>query len=202
VNLRRLPLWIRWLLPGAALWCVWVAAVHPYFRHRISATDQQHFEADRQLSAVKEHIGEAPTILHRIDSCRQLLDAHLGGFSSRGDVDVLTRQLRTAGERHGLGDLRAEPELMGLLHLVRSAPSTRPSQVRLDTILVNLTARGRFLSLGAWLDEIEHRPDFRTWIACHWHHGDEGEGVEFEGKVILLVAERCEPLAGPVIGGL
>ena len=57
-----------------------------------------------------------------------------------------------------------------------------------DTLVVALTAVGRFLDIGAWLDGVEARPDFRTWQSCRWTAGDDPGGTLFEGHVMLMVA--------------
>ena len=202
MNITRFPVWIRWTALAVALWCVWGIAVHPFFTGRISATEKQHLDTERQTIAVKTEISQAPMILHRIDSCGRQLDACLAGFAGREDAGRLTSGLCALGGRHGLTRLRAEPALRSLLNAARPRVAPRTSQVRLDTMIVALSAQGGFFALGAWLDEVERRPDFRTWISCYWNRGDDEAGVGFEGKAIFLMADRLSPSDSSPMGGM
>jgi hypothetical protein len=165
-------------------------------------SNQQQDDLDRQLTALRIQVAQSPAIREQIDSCRHELDSCLASFSNSRDADGLMNRLRAAGERRGLADLQAEPELRSLLNVSRSTVSPQSSLVRLDTVVVTLSARGQFFALGAWLDEIEHRPDFRTWISCRWSRGDEDNRAFFEGRVILLMADRLDSVARPVTGGV
>ncbi len=204
MSIRRIPVWVRWTFLALALWCAWRFAIHPFFIGHINASGGQHDDSNRQLVAVEAQIGQAPTILQRIDSCRHVLDSCLAGFASSQDVDGLMGHLCAAGAGHALADLRAEPELGSLLNASRSPASTRSSQVCLDTIVVTLSARGGFFELGAWLDEIERRPDFCAWVSCRWNRGDEDQGIWFEGEATLLLVRQGgrEPATGPLTGGM
>ena len=201
MTLKNVPPLVRWIALTSVLWCGWGTAVWPTLTRQIHAIDRKHDDTDRQLAALREHVDQVPVIAQRIDSCRSLLDSHLAGFATTQDIDGLMGTLYAAGVQHGLSDLRTEPDLNSLLHASHSGEARRLSMIQLDTLVVTVSARGGFLTLGAWLDDIERRPGFRTWISCHWNSREDDDCVAFEGRAILLVADRPEPVEKLVKGG-
>jgi hypothetical protein len=202
VTLKRIPIWVRWMLASLLLWCAWGLGVRPAFTHRLNLSEQQHSASDRELAVLRSQIGLAPAVLQRIDSSRTALDSCLASYSGTESADELMDQLRASGSRHELTDLRAEPELSSLLRASGSRGTRQSGQVHLDTLLVALSARGQFLALGSWLDEVEGRSDFRTWVLCHWSHSEVDNQVQFEGKAILLTANRDVSASRPVNSGM
>ncbi len=202
MNMRQVPIWARWVALAIALWSVWGLALRPIFTRRINVAQQEHADCDRELAAIKERMGEVPTVLRAVDSCHRVLDSCLTSFGSSRDIDGLASVIRQAGQRLGLERPQAEPELPSLLRVAHSSGGSVPSGIRLDTLVFAVSAEGSFFALGAWLDEIEHRPDFRTWNSCQWSRSDDGEQVAFTGKAILLTLNVAGPGELPRKAGL
>ncbi|MBI5867492.1 MAG: hypothetical protein HZB43_04255 [candidate division Zixibacteria bacterium] len=193
MNLRQLPKWVRWVALAITLWSVWGLALRPIFTRRINVAQQQHADCDRQVAAIKERMGEVPTVLRAVDSCHRVLDSCLTSFGSSRDIDGLASVIRQAGQRLGLERPQAEPELPSLLKVARSTGGPVSGGIRLDTLVFAVSAKGSFFNLGAWLDDIERRPDFRTWNSCEWSRSDDGEQVAFTGKAVLLTLDDAGP---------
>lgn len=189
MNLSRIPVWTRWIALAVVCWCMWGVVVLPQFTRRITAANQKHSDCDQQLTALRERIGQTPDVSRAVDSCHRALDSCLSSFGSTHNIDALTTQLREVGKRHGLANPQVAPELSSLLKASHGIGSTPAGQIRLDTLIVGLSAQGSFFALGAWLDDIERRPDFRTWISCQWNRGDDGEGVVFTGRATLITLD-------------
>lgn len=185
--LKQLPAWVRWSVLAVVLWGVWLFVVMPIFARRIESCDQQHRGTDRQCAELQMRLKQAPALVSQSDSCCVQLMNHLAALTQSDSIVNLVARLCGDGTRLGLRSVRAEPDLASLLH--RSAGWETPSTgIHLDTLVVALTGAGRFLDIGAWLDGVEARPDFRTWQSCRWTAGDDPAGTVFEGHVMLIVA--------------
>jgi hypothetical protein len=106
------------------------------------------------------------------------------------DLERLPRRLIQQAHRHGINEVDVAFDVSSVL-AIRTTPATA-AQI-LDTVLVQLTARGEFRSVGRWLDDLEQCADFLTWRSCHWQPGAPEGVTEVSGRaqfrVILTVAE-------------
>jgi hypothetical protein len=140
---------------------------------------------------LESRIASVPQHVMRLEEARLRLDSVLAGFHSRDNCDALIAELRRDAQSRGLSDVTVDPDLECLL----DNPLGLGDPLRLDTILVDFTARGRFTTLGPWLDALENRGDFRYWISCSWKAGGDESVVAFTGRAAVVVVRRTEPIA-------
>lgn len=201
MTLDKLPRWSLWAVGTVLLWSVWTLVVGRPMMHKAADLRRQYHRMEAERAALDARMAAVPALVVRLRDAQQQLDFALSGYVPDDAIDDLLRQLRAAGQRRGLGDVRANPELMSLLHVPMATSIPGTANGRLDTVIIDLTASGTFKSLGRWLDDIEARPDFRFWTRCNWTSGTDDGQVNLEAQTALAVVNRTDTLTSIVTTG-
>jgi hypothetical protein len=190
VTAERIPRWSWWALAALGVWLLWGLAVGRPLLRAISELAKEHMNAGAEKTKLESRIAAVPQHVKQLQEARTRLDSLLTGFHSRDDCDALLGEIRRDAQSRGLLDVTADPRLGCLL----DSPMGPVMTTRLDTITVDVTARGRFIAMGHWLDAIEARDDFRYWVSCDWHADSDKSEVAFKGRAVLVVVQRAEPV--------
>ncbi len=193
MNLNTLPRWSLWAIGTVVVWTVWGLFVGRPMMHKTAEYRRDVQKTESERTALDTRMAAVPNLVHRLNEAQSKLDSTLSTFSTDDAIDDLIGQMRLIGGRHGLGDVRVDPELISLLHVPMAASTPGNANGRLDTVVVNLSARGAFKSLGHWLDDIEQRSDFRYWTMCHWASNADDGIVSLEAQAALVVVNRPDP---------
>ena len=194
MNTDRLPRWSWWIAAALIFWMVWGLGLGCPLVRKITELEGQHRETEAELGVLESRMSGVPEIVTRLNRSKCQLDSALHGFATDREIDALLDELRRSGGRSGLSGIQADPELISLLHSPAPAGVTPHAEVQLDTVIVSLAAEGRFKNIGAWLDEIEGRSDFRFWTTCQWSARDEDGLVGIEAQAGLVMAELPAPV--------
>jgi len=151
-------------------------------------------KTDTERTALDARMAAVPALVLRLNDAQRRLDSTLSGFVTDDAIDDLIRQLRSDGGRCGLTHVCVDPELMSLLHAPMAVSTPGMANGRLDTVIVNLSASGAFMSLGHWLDDIEGRADFRFWTMCQWASNNDDGLVRLEAQAGLVVVNQPDTL--------
>jgi hypothetical protein len=202
MSIAKLPRWSWWVTGASIFWTAWVLILSRPLMQKIAELEGQLRGTESELTALEAQVSAVPELVLRLNGARRQLDSALAEFRTNREIDLLLRELRTSGGRNGVSGVRVDPELVSLLHAPFTAASAGPAESQLDTVIIDLSAEGRFQNTGAWLDEIEERADFRFWTLCNWSARDESGAVRIEAQAALVVLKRPEPAENLVSTGL
>jgi Tfp pilus assembly protein PilO len=190
----KLPRWSLWAAAALLFWTAWVLLLGRPLMHKVTELEGEYREIESELASLEARMSAVPNLVLRLNEARHQRDSTLAGFSTNHEIDTLLCELRTRGGRRGLGDLRIDPELMSLLHVPMTANMPGSANGQLDTVIVNLSATGKFKNIGTWLDDIEGRSDFRFWTMCNWSVRNEDGRVGIEAQAVLVVVKEPDPV--------
>ena len=188
----RLPRWSLWVAAALVFWTGWALGLGRPLVRKIAALEGQQRETETELTALESRMSAVPDLVARLSRSVARLDSTLDRYSTAREIDTLLQQIRHSGLRRGLGDVRVDPELMSILQEPTASLAKGHAGIQLDTILIFISAEGPFGNIGAWLDEIEERIDFRYWTLCQWSPRDEGSAVALEAQAGMVVVARPE----------
>jgi hypothetical protein len=179
------------------VWLLWGLAVGRPLLRMITDMTKERLSTVAETNKLEARIAAVPQHVEHLQEARTRLDSILADFHARNDCDALIGEIRRDAQSRGLSDVTVDPDLECLLENP-SGPVVRP---RLDTIIVEVTARGRFIAMGQWLDAIEARGDFRYWISCNWDADSEESKVAFTGRAAVVVIRHAEPVGETDVTG-
>ena len=164
---------------------------------RIATLHEIRAAANEKITAQSARMTAMPAMLKRLDSTQQWLNSMLTGCVETDTLLELVLQVRQIGRRHRLTRMRIEPDLASVLAIPpRDALPTRAG-IYMDTLDVSMAVHGTFAGIGAFLDDIESRPDFKYWHACRWQSGEDDRVVSMQARAAFLVLNRHEIASNP-----
>lgn len=201
MTMDKLPRWSWWATGTLLVWTVCALLVGRPLMHKVAELRAQYGKSEAERIALDARIAAIPMLVTRFSDTKKRLDSTLSRFVTEDAVDDLVRQLRAAADRRGLGDVRADPELMSLLHVPMATTTPGTASGHLDTVIISLSASGLFKNLGRWMDVIEARPDFRFWTKCNWASSSDDGRVRLEAQAALVVVNQPDTLTTLVTTG-
>ncbi len=184
--------WAAWVAAVVILWVAWGWGVYGHIHSR-----NVRWGAERDGLKVQEAkalglLAMAPILTGKIDSIKSEFQKVANHFATVGDLQRLPNELADHGYHLGIDQVEVTFDLSSVLE-IPAVPTT--SKHVLDTLLVQVSARGKFGAIGHWLDDMEQRADFLKWNSCRWQPSEQEGITSFSGmaQFRIITANADEP---------
>lgn len=190
--MRRLSPWAIWGLSTVVVWCVWAWGVFTPLARRHRYWDDETVRLDQQRAAALTQFADAPRLVEQVASVTVQLQHTIADFARVDSLAPFLGELTRSAHDAGVARIDAAPDLKCMISIPLHRGIHDSTGVSLDTLRLELSAGGAFGAIGAWLDQIEARPDFQQWSGCEWAKGEEDGTVNFTGRAAFWVLVPTE----------
>ncbi len=186
--LKSIPPWVRWLVVAGIWWAAWGWGVYGTFQSKENRLAAEHAELASQKTAAIQLLSTVPTLVQQVDSLDSALAHATSMFITSDDLEPLLTELEKQGRRQGISEVTIRPDLANTLTIPIDGSVGPGGLPQPDTLLIDISASGRFRPIGYWLDEIENRADFQQWNLCRWSDVDRDGTIDFAGQAAFWVS--------------
>jgi len=191
--MRRMPPWLIWTLAVCVWWTAWAFGVYGHFVAKENHLHAEYADLERQKTQALQLLTATPRLVRQVDSLELEFQEVTKSFVRNNRLEQLLLGLKNRASHMGVEYTDIMPDINSILAIPADVTPGNENP-GLKPVLVRLKAQGRFVLLGAWLDDIENRADFRRWGGCRWDSGPDDTKVNFFGEAVFWVVTSAEIL--------